>query len=104
MNVIHEPMFLAAQLAVMLAAFPVVEPALAQNYGFWAPVINALRAIGMGAAGVGLIVAILIKGSAATNADRHALAAQVAERVFAGLFLILLGWFIYDKIVAWTPF
>ena len=56
-----------------------------------------------GAAGVGLMIAILIKGSAATNADRHALAAQVAERVFAGMFLILLGWFIYDKIVAWTP-
>ncbi|MGB3635933.1 MAG: hypothetical protein WA982_17990 [Rubrobacteraceae bacterium] len=79
-------------------------PALAQaDYGFFGPMISALRAIGMGAAGVGLMIAILIKGSAATNADRHAMAAQVAERVFGGLFLILLGWFIYDKIVAWTP-
>lgn len=79
-------------------------PFLAQaDYGLFSTVVSALRAIGMGAAGVGLTIAMLIKGSAATNADRHALAAQVAERVFAGMFLILLGWFIYDKIVAWTP-
>jgi hypothetical protein len=76
---------------------------LAQDYGFWSPIITALKAIGMAASGVGLMVAILIKGSAATNGDRHALAARVAQNVFAGLFLIMLGWFVYDRIVAWTP-
>ncbi|CAN5624760.1 hypothetical protein BH24ACT20_BH24ACT20_00220 [soil metagenome] len=92
------PTFLSAGLVGL------VGPFLAQaDYGLFSAVIPALRAIGMGMAGVGLMIAILIKGSAATNADRHALAAQVAERVFAGMFLILLGWFIYDKIVAWTP-
>lgn len=97
-------------LAGLAGSFPSLAPALASalvlaqsDYGFFGPLISALRAIGMGAAGIGLMIAILIKGSAATNADRHAMAAQVAERVFAGLFLILLGWFIYDKIVAWTP-
>lgn len=90
--------------ALLPAAVGLVGPFLAQaDYGLFSAVISALRAIGMAAAGVGLMVAILIKGSAATNSDRHVLAAQVAERVFAGLFLILLGWFIYDKIVAWTP-
>jgi hypothetical protein len=77
--------------------------ALQSDYGFWSPVVSALKAIGMAAAGVGLVVAILIKGSAATNGERHALAARVAQNVFAGLFLIMLGWFIYDRIVAWTP-
>jgi hypothetical protein len=77
--------------------------ALQSDYGFWSPVVSALKAIGMAAAGVGLVVAILIKGSAATNGERHALAARVAQSVFAGLFLIMLGWFIYDRIVAWTP-
>ena len=77
--------------------------ALQSDYGFWSPVVGALKAIGTAAAGVGLIVAILIKGSAATNGERHALAARVAQNVFAGLFLIMLGWFIYDRIVAWTP-
>ena len=92
-------------LPSLLSAYGAVGPFLAQqDYGFWGPIISALRAIGLGAAGVGLTIAILIKGSAATSTDRHVLAAQVAERVFAGLFLILLGWFIYDKIVAWTPF
>ena len=76
--------------------------ALQSDYGFWSPVVSALKAIGMAAAGVGLVVAILIKGSAATNGERHALAARVAQNVFAGLFLIMLGWFIYDRIVAWT--
>lgn len=88
----------------LAGSFPALALALAQaDYGFFGPMISALRAIGMGMAGVGLMIAILIKGSAVTNSDRHVLAAQVAERVFAGLFLILLGWFIYDKIVAWTP-
>ncbi|MGH3085787.1 MAG: hypothetical protein ACRDSJ_00540, partial [Rubrobacteraceae bacterium] len=57
----------------------------------------------LAASGVGLVVAILIKGAAGVNSDRHALAAAVAERAFAGLFLVLLGWFVYDRIVAWTP-
>lgn len=92
------PAFLLAGLVGL------VGPFLAQaDYGFFGPVIEALRAIGLAASGVGLMIAILIKGAAATNADRHALAAQVAERVFGGLFLILLGWFIYEKLVAWTP-
>ena len=78
--------------------------ALQADYGFWSPVISALKGIGIAASGVGLIVAILIKGAAATNGDRHALAARVAQSAFAGLFLILLGWTIYDRIVAWTPF
>lgn len=95
---LQTPTFLSAGLV------GVVGPMLAQaDYGLFSTVIAALRAIGLGAAGVGLMIAILIKGSAATNSDRHVLAAQVAERVFAGMFLVLLGWFIYDKIVAWTP-
>ena len=101
-DVLQAPALMPAYSGLAGLAGPFL--ALAQaDYGFFGPVISALRAIGMGAAGVGLMIAILIKGSAATNADRHAMAAQVAERVFAGLFLILLGWFIYDKIVAWTP-
>ena len=99
-----EPAGFFPSLIPALASALASALALAQSdYGFFGPLISALRAIGMGAAGIGLMIAILIKGSAATNADRHAMAAQVAERVFAGLFLILLGWFIYDKIVAWTP-
>lgn len=78
--------------------------ALQADYGFWSPVISALKGIGIAASGVGLIVAVLIKAAAAANGDRHALAARVAEGAFAGLFLILLGWAIYDRIVAWTPF
>ena len=76
--------------------------ALQGEYGFWSPIVSTLKGIGIAASGVGLIVAILIKGAAATNGDRHALAARVAQNVFAGLFLILLGWAIYDGIVAWT--
>jgi uncharacterized membrane protein len=74
-----------------------------QDYGFWSPLVSLLRGIGMAAGGVGLVCAILVKGAAATNSDRHALAARMAEAVFAGLFLVSLGWFIYDRIVAWTP-
>lgn len=73
------------------------------GYGVWSPIISTLRGVGLAASGVGLMVAILIKGSAATNGDRHALAAKVAEGVFAGLFLCLLGWFLYDRMVEWTP-
>ncbi len=76
--------------------------ALQGDYGFWGPIIGALKAVGVAASGVGLVVAVLIQGAAATNGDRHALAARVAQNVFAGLFLILLGWAIYDGIVAWT--
>jgi hypothetical protein len=84
-------------------ATAVVLLAQAGDYGFWGPIIATLRGIGLAAAGVGLMVSILVKGAAATNGDRHALAARVAEGVFAGLFLIMLGWFIYDRIVEWTP-
>ncbi|MDX5895180.1 hypothetical protein [Rubrobacter radiotolerans] len=73
------------------------------GYGFWEPVINILQGVGLAAAGIGLVVAILIKGAAGTNSDRHALAAGIAERAFGGMFLILLGWFIYERIVEWTP-
>ena len=76
--------------------------ALQGDYGFWGPIIDTLKGIGIAASGVGLVLAILIKGAAATNGDRHALAARVAQNVFAGLFLILLGWTIYDGIVSWT--
>lgn len=77
--------------------------AQSDSYGFWGPIISALRGVGIAASGVGLIVAILVKGAAGTNGDRHALAAKVAEGVFAGLFIVLLGWFIYDRMVEWTP-
>ena len=98
MNVIHE------QLLTIGPAYSLVEPYLAQgNYGFWGPIISTLRGIGVAVSGVGLMIALLVKGAAATNGDRHALAARVAEGVFAGLFIVLLGWFIYDKMVAWIP-
>ena len=100
----HTP--LAALLTATLqhaAPASVVALLALQDYGFFSPVIIALKNIGLAASGVGLVVAILIKGSAATNGERHALAARVAQNVFAGLFLIMLGWFIYDRIVAWTP-
>lgn len=97
------------ELLLALAVFP-VEPAhpllllqAGSRYGFWGPVIGILQGVGLAASGVGLVVAILIKGAAGANSDRHALAAGVAERAFAGLFLVLLGWFVYDRIVAWTP-
>jgi len=73
------------------------------DYGLFGPIISTLRGVGLAASGVGLMVAIFIKGVAATNGDRHALAAKVAEGVFAGLFLCLLGWFLYDRMVEWTP-
>lgn len=77
---------------------------LLQDYGFWSPIISTLRSVGVAASGVGLVVAILIKGAAAANGDRHALAAKVAEGAFAGLFIVLLGWFLYERMVEWTPF
>lgn len=73
------------------------------RYGFWGPVIDILQGVGLAASGVGLVVAILIKGAAGVNSERHALAADIAERAFTGMFLVLLGWFVYDRIVAWTP-
>jgi hypothetical protein len=86
---------------------PLAQPVLLllqfDGYGFWSSIISALRGIGVAAAGVGLMVAILIKGAAANNSDRHATAARIAEGVFAGLFVVLLGWFIYDLMVRWTP-
>lgn len=72
------------------------------RYGFWEPIIDILQGVGLAGAGIGLVVAILIKGAAGSNSDRHALAASVAERAFGGLFLVLLGWFIYERIVEWT--
>ncbi len=77
--------------------------AQAGDYGFWGSIISALRGVGIAISGVGLMVSILIKGAAGTNGDRHALAARVAEGVFAGLFVVLLGWFIYERMVEWTP-
>ena len=101
------------QLATTLAGprTEVLSFALAQvlalilqgDYGFWAPIISTLKGIGLALSGVGLMVAILIKGAAGVNGDRHAFAARVAEGAFAGLFVVLLGWFIYDRIVEWTP-
>jgi hypothetical protein len=88
------PLVLAPAAALLLQA---------GDYGFWAPIISALRGIGIALSGVGLMVAILIKGAAGVNGDRHAFAARVAEGVFAGLFVVLLGWFIYDRMVEWTP-
>lgn len=98
-QVVHE------QIPATLPAYTLIEPLLAQadNYGFWGPIISTLRGIGVAVSGIGLVIALLIKGAAAANGDRHALAARVAEGVFAGLFIVLLGWFIYDKIVEWTP-
>lgn len=99
MNMIHE------QLPAIIPAYGLIQPFLAQtgNYGFWGPIISILRGLGVAVSGIGLVIALLIKGAAAANGDRHALAARVAEGVFAGLFIVLLGWFIYDKIVEWTP-
>ena len=100
----HTPIAALLTATVEHAAPASVVAVLAlQDYGFWSPVVTALKGIGLAASGVGLVVAILIKGSAATNGERHALAARVAQNVFAGLFLIMLGWVIYDRIVAWTP-
>jgi len=96
-------MFFEPSIVALLQAMPAV-PALAQGseYGFWGPLISTLQGVGLAASGVGLVVAILIKGSAGHNSERHALAATVAERVFAGLFVILLGTIIYGRIVEWT--
>ena len=91
-------------LATVSAALaPAMALLQSGDYGFWAPIISTLRGIGVALSGVGLMVAILIKGAAGTNGDRHAFAARVAEGVFAGLFIVLLGWFIYDRMVEWTP-
>jgi hypothetical protein len=100
----HTPIAALLMVTVEHAApASVVALRALQDYGFFSPVITALKGIGLAASGVGLVVAILIKGSAATNGERHALAARVAQNVFVGLFLIMLGWVIYDRIVAWTP-
>ncbi|QIN78319.1 hypothetical protein GBA65_07085 [Rubrobacter marinus] len=77
--------------------------AQAEDYGFWSSTISTLRGVGLAVSGVGLMISILIKGAAGTNGDRHALAARVAEGVFAGLFVVLLGWFIYERMIEWTP-
>ena len=102
---IHEQILslLMANAFANAPANALVILAQAGDYGFWAPIIATLRSVGLAAAGIGLMVSILIKGVAATNGDRHALAARVAEGVFAGLFIVLLGWFIYDRMVEWTP-
>jgi hypothetical protein len=92
---------LSAVLSFALA--PALALLLQGDYGFWAPIISMLKGIGLALSGVGLMVAILIKGAAGVNGDRHAFAARVAEGVFAGLFVVLLGWFIYDRMVEWTP-
>jgi hypothetical protein len=92
---------LSAVLSFALA--PALALLLQGDYGFWAPIISTLKGIGLALSGVGLMVAILIKGAAGVNGDRHAYAARVAEGVFAGLFVVLLGWFIYDRMVEWTP-
>lgn len=96
-------MFCGSSIVALLRAMPVVS-ALVQGgeYGFWGPLISTLQGIGLAASGVGLVVAILIKGAAGHNSERHGLAATVAERVFAGLFVILLGTIIYGRIVEWT--
>lgn len=86
----------------MRAEPPFLVVVLAQEYGFWGPLISTLQAVGLAASGVGLVVAVLIKGAAGGNAERHGLAATVAERVFAGLFVILLGTIVYGRIVEWT--
>jgi hypothetical protein len=104
--VIHHLLTLLLAAALPEHAAPLRTLAfLAQQggYGFWSPIIDTLKAVGLAASGAGLTVAILMKGVAATNGDRHALAAKVAEGVFAGLFLCLLGWFLYDRMVEWTP-
>jgi hypothetical protein len=95
---LYEPLIVALVRAMSAVS------ALAQGgeYGFWAPLISALQGIGLAASGVGLVVAILIKGAAGQNSERHGLAATLAERVFAGLFVILLGTIIYGRIVEWT--
>ncbi len=77
--------------------------AQAGDYGFWGEMISTLRGIGIAISGVGLMVSILIKGAAGTNGDRHALAARMVEGVFPGLFVVLLGWFIFERMVEWTP-
>lgn len=96
---------LSAVLSEVLsfALAPALALLLQGDYGFWAPIISTLKGIGLALSGVGLMVAILIKGAAGVNGDRHAFAARVAEGVFAGLFVVLLGWFIYDRMLEWTP-
>ena len=96
-------MLYGSSIVALLRAVPALS-ALAQGgeYGFWGPLISTLQGIGLAVSGVGLVVAILIKGVAGQNSERHGLAATVAERVFAGLFVILLGTIIYGRIVEWT--
>lgn len=88
--------------AFVQALSAVLTLAQAGEYGFWEPLISTLQGIGLAASGVGFVVAILVKGVAGTNAERHGLAAELAQRVFAGLFVILLGTIIYGKFVEWT--
>ena len=88
---------------ISFALAQVLPLILQGDYSFWAPIISTLKGIGLALSGVGLTVAILIKGAAGVNGDRHAFAARVAEGAFAGLFVVLLGWVIYDRIVEWTP-
>lgn len=105
----HEtlPLMLSIHGAVHYLVESLAQPMLLLlqpgGYGFWSSIISALRGIGVAAAGVGLMVAILVKGAAANNSDRHATAARITEGVFAGLFVVLLGWFVYDLMVRWTP-
>lgn len=89
--------------AFLQSPLPALLAAQADDYGFWGPIISTLRGIGLAASGVGLVVSILIKGAAGTNSDRHALASSAAQRVFAGMFIVLLGSVLYEKIVEWTP-
>lgn len=98
-----EILFAPIMAALMEPIPPVLLLQAGSRYGFWDPIISILQGVGLAASGVGLVVAILIKGIAGVNSERHALAFAIAERAFAGLFLVLLGWFIYDRIVAWTP-
>ncbi len=99
----NEILIVSTMAVPMEPMSPVLLLQAGSRYGFWEPIISILQGVGLAASGVGLIVAILIKGIAGVNSERHALAFAVAERAFAGLFLVLLGWFIYDRIVEWTP-
>jgi len=87
---------------VLFGLIAAVAVAQSDGYGFWGPLIATLQGIGLAASGVGLAIALLVKGAAGTNSERHGLAAEIAGRVFAGLFIILLGTVIYGKFVEWT--
>lgn len=77
--------------------------ALQGPYGFWTPLVDLLKGLVLAAGGVGIVVGLAVKATAAGNQDRQALGNRLIEGAIAGLFVGLLAVAIYELMEAWIP-